>query len=532
MLRRALLLLPVLLTLSPCRAETEVEKANREKILLVGNAADPRSLDPQVVTGVVEDNVIRSLMEGLVADDESSDTASPPGAASSWEHNPELTEWTFHLRPEGKWSDGTPLTAADFLFAYQRILHPDLAAPYCEMLFFIKNAERFNKGEVKDFKEVGVAAPDDFTLKLTLREPVPFLPLLVRHYTWFPLPRHVVLKHGGMTERGNPWSTAENFIGNGPFTLKEWKPKEYLEVVKNPLYRDAAKVKLNGLRFIPSADSSVESRAFLAGKLHLTWQLPPRLVDQFRANNPQYLRQEPYFCTDLIRVNTTRPKLDNPKLRQALSLAIDRQSLCDDFVKGNRPAGTINPDQGDYHPEQLTGFDPERAKTLLAEAGYPGGAGLPTFKLLVTNSVPRDTTEAIAGMWRKTLGIGVELRPEEFGEYVRAQYKLDYDLALAGWIGDYMDPSTFLTLWMKDNGNNNTGWSSAEYDKLLGEAARQADPAQRLATFKKAERLLMEELPVLPVSYRGRNYLQRPEVKGWHPLLLDNHPWQAVSLEP
>ncbi len=532
MLRRALFLLPALLSLAPCRAETEVEKANQEKILLVGTPLDPKSLDHQLVTGVTDYNIIRSLMEGLVADDESSDTACPPGAASSWEHNADLTEWIFHLRPEGKWSDGAPLTSADFLCAYERILHPEVDAPFCEMLFFLKNAERFHKGELMDFKEVGVAAPDDYTLKLTLREPVPFLPLLVRHPAWFPLPRHVALKCGPLDSRSNWWSSADHYTGNGPFMPKSSAAGVQVEVGRNPRYWNAAKVKLNGIRFLTMGDSGKQSRAFLAGKLHLTWQLLPRMVDQFRANNPQYVRQEPYFCTDLIRVNTTRPKLDNPKLRQALSLAIDRQSLCDDIWNGNRPAGTITPEQGDYDPEPLTGFDPDRAKVLLTEAGYPGGAGLPPFKLLVTSTMPHDSLEAITGMWRKTLGIEVELRTEEFADYVAAQQKLDYDLALAAWIGDYMDPSAFLGMWMKDSGNNNTGWSSAEYEKLLSEAASQADPAQRLATFKKAGRLFMEELPVLPVCYRGRNYLQRPEVKGWHPLLLDNHPWQAVSLEP
>lgn len=529
MIRRVLLLLPAaLLSLALCRAETEVEKANREKVLLVGNLADPRTFDPQLATGLIEANIFRALFEGLVADHESSDTACPPGAAASWEQHADFTEWTFRLRPEGKWSDGTPLTAGDFVFAYQRMLQPELAAPYAEMLYCIKNAEGFHKGKVADFKEVGVAAQDDHRLKITLREPVPYLPLLTRHLAWLPLPRHVVLKHGTMADRANPWSEAGKLAGNGAFTLKEWKPEDRVELVKNPLFRDAAKVKLNGLHFISAKSSNAENRAFLDGKLHLTWQLPPPLVDRMRANFPKYLRQEPYFATDFIRVNLKRPKLDNPKVRMALSLAIDRQLLCDNILKGNRPAGTITPAIGEYQPEQVAGFDPARAKALLEEAGFRDGLGFPQLKLLLPHTGNRALAEALQKMWRNTLGIEVEVQQQDWTLYVTAQQRLDYDLALAAWAGDYPDPSTFLMMWTKDDGNNQTGWANQEYDAMLAAAPRQVDPAQRLATFKKAELLLMEEQPVLPLCQRGTNYLLRPEVKGWHPLLLGNHPWHAV----
>jgi oligopeptide transport system substrate-binding protein len=532
MTRHALCVLLQLLCLVPCGGETPVEKANREKILLIGNASDPKSLDPHLVTGVIEHNIIRSLLEGLVSDDAYSDTAYPPGAATSWEHNENYTEWTFHLRPDGKWSDGTPLTSADFVFAYNRLLHPDTLGPYAEMLFFLKNAEKFNRGEITDFKEVGVSAPDDYTLKLVMREPVPFLLGMTRHYTWFPLPRHVVLKYGKMTDRFTPWCEPGNFVGNGAFVLKDWKLNDHVDVVKNPRYWDAANVKLNGLRFIPAENYYTETRGFLAGQLHTTYQLPPPLVEKIAQECPQYLHQEPYLATDFIRVNVTRPKLDNPKVRMAMSLAIDRKLLCDNVLQGNTPCGTICPNLGDYKPDQIVSFDPERAKALLAEAGYKDGQGLPRFKLLMSSTGSRGTVEAIQAMWRDTLGINIDLQPKDWGAYVSAQQKLDYDIALAAWTGDYLDPSTFLLMWTKDNGNNNTGWSNPEYERMLSEAAQQADPAQRLAIFKKAERMFIEDQAILPISYRGRNYLHRPEVKGWSPLLLDNHPWHTISLEP
>lgn len=533
MRHRPLLWIPLLAALSlvSCQKETDVARANREKILLVGNGDDPKALDPHLVTGVIEHNVIRSVLEGLVDDDAQNDNAYPPGAATHWEHNADFTEWTFHLRQGATWSDGAPITARDFEFSYHRNLHPDLAAPYAEMLYFIKNAEAFNKGEIKDFKEVGVSVPDDYTLKLTLREPVPFLPGVTRHYSWFPLPMHTVLKFGKMTDRFTKWCEPGNMVSNGPFVLKEWKLNNRLEVVKNPRYWDAATVKLNGIRFIPIENYYSETRAYLAGQLHTTYQVPPDLVDKLKSERPGELRQEPYIGSQFIRLNVTRPGLDNPKVRMALSLAIDRQSLCTTILKGFQPANTLTPTMGDYKPEPVVGFEPERARQLLAEAGFPEGRGFPRLTLLIRSSGARTTAEAIQAMWKQNLGILIDIQAKDFGSYISAQQSLNFDIATAGWIGDYLDPSTFLLMWTKGNGNNNTGWSSATFEQLLNEAAHQPDPSERLNKFKQAERLLMNEQPIIPMAWQARNYLQRPELKGWSPLLLDNHPWKSISLE-
>ncbi len=520
------------LQLASCQRETAVERANREKILLVGNGDDPKALDPHLVTGVIESNVIRALLEGLVADDPAKDDAFPPGAAETWEHGADFTEWTFHLRRDATWSDGVPLTAHDFEFAYRRNLDPVLAAPYAEMLYFIKNAEAYNQGKITDFSQVGVAVIDDYTLKLTLREPVPYLPGITRHYTWFPVPRHVVLKFGKISDRFTKWSDPGNMVGNGPFVLKEWQFNRHVEVAKNPRYWNATNVKLNGIRFIPIENFYSETRADLAGQLPTTYQVPPDLVDKLKAGNPRDLRQEPYIGAQFIRLNTTRPGLSDSRVRMALSLAIDRKALCETIFKGYQPATTLTPAMGEYKPDPVVGFDPERARALLAEAGFPEGKGFPRYTLLIRSAGARTTSEALQAMWKKHLGILVDIQGKDFASYVTAQQSLNYDLAVAGWIGDYLDPSTFLLMWTKGNGNNNTGWSSAVYENLLTEAAYQSDPLQRFEKFRQAERLLMEEQPLIPFAWQARNYLHRPEVKGWHPLLLDNHPWGSVSIEP
>lgn len=530
---RGLLLIaaPFLLLLGSCQRESQVDRATREGILLVGNSAEPKALDHQLVTGVIESKIITSLFEGLVADDPSRDDAAIPGAAASWDHNEDMTGWVFHLQPEGKWSDGTPVTAHDFVFAYNRLLHPDFAGPYAEMLYFLEGAEAFNKGEITDFSQVGVKAVDDFTLRLKLREPVPYLPSLTRHYTWFPLPQHVVLQFGRMTDRFTKWSVLPNIVGNGPFKLTEWRFHDFIEVKRNTHYWNAAQVGLNGIRFYPVENPYTETRAFLSGQLHTTYQLPSDLIRTVKKNDAGFLRQEPYVGTTFIRLNVTRPALSDPRVRQALSLTIDRGQICEHIMEGFIPATSLTPKMGSYQPEAKLRFDPEKARGLLAEAGFPNGDGFPVFSMLISRPAARAGAEALQAMWLKHLNIRVNIQNMDWGSYISAQQSLNFDMASAGWIGDYLDPTTFLNIWTPGNGNNNTGWSDPQYDSLLRAAALKSNPAGRTALFREAESLLMNAQPILPVSHYTRNYLLRPEVKGWHPLLLDNHPWGAIRLE-
>lgn len=529
--RLACFFLPALLLLASCQKETQVERANREGILLVGNSAEPKSLDLHLVTGVIESKVIDALFEGLVGNDPVSDDATPPGAAASWEHNADMTEWTFKLQPAGKWSDGVPVTAHDFVFAYHRLLHPDLAGPYAEMLYFLVNAEAYNRGEIQDFSQVGVKALDDLTLQVKLREPVPFLPSLTRHYTWFPAPRHVILKFGKMEALDNPWSNFPNLVGNGPFKLEKWRFHDVIEVERNPFYWDAANVGLNGIRFLPIENPYTETRAFLSGQLHTTYQLPSDLIKSAKAKTPEFLRQEPYVGTAFIRLNTTRPGLSDPRVRQALSLTIDRRQICEHILEGFQPAASFTPKMGAFQADPVLTFDPEKARKLLAEAGYPNGDNFPRFSLLIARPSARANAEAVQAMWKQHLNILVNIQNKDWGSYVAAQQSLDFDMAVAAWVGDYLDPTTFLNMWTKGNGNNNTGWSDPGYEGLLRTAALEADPARRLAIFREAESRLMAAQPILPIAWYARNYLHRPEVKGWYPLLLDHHPWKTIRLE-
>lgn len=524
---------PFLLLLGSCQKESQVDRATREGILLVGNSNEPKGLDPHIVSGVLEANILRALFEGLVGNDPEDDAADPPGAALEVTPDATATVWTAKLRPDGRWSDGTPVTARDFAFSYERILTPELGAKYAEMLYFLKGAEDFNKGKTTDFSTVGVEVVDDDTLRLTLRGPTPYFREILKHYTWTAVPRHVVLKHGTIGQRGNPWSRPENIVGNGPFKLKSWRRTDHIEVERNPYYWNAANVTLNGIRFLPITNLYTEGRMFRDGQLHLTYAATPEVVDLMKKEHPEELRQEPYVGTVFYRFNTTRSPLDDVRVRQALNFAIDRSALCDIVFRGYKPAYAITPPMGSYDPPHIAGLDKEKARRLLAEAGFPDGKGFPRLKVLIASRETAATlAQAMQAMWRDTLGIDVEIENKEWNAYLVAMQELDYDIAFGGWIGDYLDPLTFLEMWTPGNGNNNTGWDSPAYVDLIQKSFSETDTARRYELLQQAEKILIDDAPILPIAWYARNYLIHPSVEGWHPLLLSNNPYQFIRLIP
>ena len=524
---------PWFLWLSSCQKESQVDKATREGILLLGNTNEPKGLDPHIVSGVLEANILRALFEGLISSDPQSDTATPGGAALEVTPDATSTIWTAKLRPDGKWSDGKPVTAQDFAFSYQRLLTPELGAKYAEMLYFLKGAEDFNQGKITDFSKVGVEVIDDYTLRLTLRGPTPYFREVLKHYTWTAVPRHVVLKFGKIGERGNPWTRPENIVGNGPYQMKSWRRTDHIEVERNPFYWNAAHVILNGVRFLPITNFYTEGRMFRDGQIHVTYAATPEVVDLMKKEHPQQLRQEPYLGTAFYRFNTKRKPLDDARVRQALSFAVDRQAICDHVFRGYRPAYAMTPPMGNYDPPHLAGFDQEKARALLAAAGYPGGKGFPRLKVLLASRETAATlAQAVQAMWRETLGVEVEIENKEWNAYLVAMQELDYDIANAGWVGDYLDPLTFLEMWTPGNGNNNTGWNSPTFADLLKKSYRETDGSRRFELLQQAESVLVEQAPILLVAWQARNYLVHPSVEGWHPLLLSNNPYQFIRLVP
>lgn len=515
---------------------TRVDEANRDGILLIGNGSEPATLDPQLASGQPEHHIFHAIFEGLIAPLPENPDGDGPGAAVSWTHE-NFTTWTFKLQPNGQWSDGTLVTTADFLYAYQRLLTPQLGADYAAMLYPMLNAEAYHTGKLSDFSQVGVKALDTHTLQITLKGPAPYLPSMLKHYSWFPVPKHVIEKHGKMEDRGNTrWTRPANMVGNGPFKLKSWRVNQTIEVDRNPHYWDAASVKLNGIVFLPIVSDTTEERAFLDGQLHVTLTAPLAKIPGYRESKAPFFHSDPLLSVYMYRCNTKKKPFDNPLVRRALALAIDRESITQNILRaGQKPATGLTPpgSNPNYQVPDIMRFDPVEARRLLAEAGFPDGKGFPPFDILInTSESHRTLAEAVQSMWKHHLKIPAGVFNQDWGVYLESQRKFEYQIARFGWGGDYLDPSTFLTIWQTGDGNNNTGWGNERYDELINQSFREGDAAKRLKLLQEAETILLNEAPMLPIYWSTHSYLMRPEVKGLLPSLLDHRCYTAVRLIP
>lgn len=515
------------------RRETNVERGLREQILHRGIGPEVADLDPHLATGTTDYTVLSALFEGLVAEDPV-DLSPVPGAAERWEVSTDGLVYTFFLRRDARWSDGQPVTAQDFLDSWRRVLTKSLAADNAVMLYVVAGAEAYHKGANTDFGSVGFAAPDAHTVRITLEHPTPHFLSMLQHWTWWPVPLRVLQQQGAVHERGNPWARPGSLVGNGPFVLKEWKVGQRMIVLKSPTYWDAAKVRLNGIHFYPIEDLSAEERAFRSGQLHVTEALPPSKIDTYRQNDPHLLRVDPYLGTYFYRINVTLPFFSDVRVRRALSLSIDRAQITERILRqAQSPAFSLTPPgiEG-YPPPAGLGYDVQRARQLLTEAGFPEGKGAPSIELLFnTSETHREIAEALQEMWRKHLGLQIVLRNMENKSVLAARRTLSYQLLRSNWIGDFADPTTFLKVFRSDSGNNHTGWNNATYDRLLFTAALTSVPAERTRLLRQAEELLLQDAPIIPVYHFSHVFLLHPSVRGWNSTLLDHHPYKHVWLE-
>src|SRR5215469_3534967 len=511
-----------------------LQEANKNKILLLTVGSEPRTLDPQQAQGVTEHHIIMAMIEGLVAPSIDDQSKVVPEMADRWEHNDDYSVWTFHIGENRKWSNGDLVTAQDFVFSYKRMLTASFGAQYSENLFILKGAEDYYRGKITDFEQVGVKALDDHTLRIELVGPTPYLLSLVQHDSWLPVNPKAILSFGKIDTRDSKWTSAENFVGNGPFKMKSWRPNDVIEVVRNPLYWDAENVKLNGINFYSIENLNTMERAFQAGQLHKTDQVPLDKVPYYRRTHPELIRIDPYEGTYFYRINVARKPLNDPKVRLALNLAVDREAIVKNILREDqKPAtGYTPPGMGDYKPLNEIAYDPARARQLLAEAGYPNGKGFPKFTIhFNTLESHRAFAEAIQQMWKEELNIDVGLENQEWKVYLDTQNNKNYDLSRSAWIGDFMDPVTFLSMWTTGNGNNNTNWGNPKFDALIEQAARTGDPNARLEILHQAEDLFLSEAPVVLVYWYTNAYLLQPSVQNWNPLVLGNHNYKYIDLK-
>ncbi len=515
--------------------ESNVVQGNREGILHFGNGSEPQGLDPHVVTGVPENKIIRALFEGLAV--KNPYTLEPePGVAERWDISEDGTLVTFHINPRARWSNGDPMSAHDYVWSWERALNPAMGNLYAYMLFPIVNAEAYAKGELSDFSAVGVKAVDDLTLQVTLSAPTPYFIQLMDHYSTFAVHRATIEKFGKPTDRFTRWTRVENMVNNGPFNLKEWKLNRRISVEKSDTYWDRDNVELNGVVFYPTENVVSEERMFRVGQLHYTGTLPLEKIPVYEQMDDTPYIQAPYLGTYYFLLNTKRPPLDDVRVRWALSLAIDRDKLNQTVLqKSNVPAYSITPPGTlGYKPPKLFDFEPDKARQLLADAGFPDGDGWPGIELIYnTSESHRKIAVALQQMWKDELNIEVTIANQEWKVYLDNVTQMEFDIARRGWIGDYVDPNNFLDLFLAGGGNNNTGFADPRYDEMILKLAPQAkDREERYRIFHAAETMLMEQMPILPVYTYTSKHLIHPSVKGMPANLMDSLNLKYVSLDP
>lgn len=521
------------------KRETPVAAGIRTQTLLLGNGAEPADLDPQILTAYSDQNIMMALFEGLSVLDEQ--TSQPlPAAAERWETTADRLTWTFHLRPELKWSNGEPLTADDFVASWRRLLSPALGAENAYYLYPIKNAEAFNKGTITDPAALGAAAADRRTLVVTLAQPTPYFAMLTAQPATYPINPRVLEKFGALAKRGTAWTRPGNLVGNGPFGLKEWTPNARLTVARNPHYWGANSVRPREIVFFPTENPEVDERNFRAGQVHATFTLPLTKVSAWRdradrgeAAAKSELRLDPFLQTVFLRFNTQRGPLDDPRVRRALSLAVPREAIARTVLRGSRAAAfaLTPPGTGGYTAQARVGTDFDAARALLIAAGHAAGAGLTAFEVQCRNDeIQPQVAEVLQATWQRELGLRITITQTEQKTWLQNQQTLAYTITFSSWIGDFPDPANFLGLFVSGGGYNWTGWGNRDFDRLLGEADRAGENVGRQKSLQQAEALLLDAAPIAPLFHGAQTYLLHPAVKGWPPALLGTRRYQAVQL--
>ncbi|MGZ4988516.1 MAG: peptide ABC transporter substrate-binding protein, partial [Limisphaerales bacterium] len=498
--------------------------------LVIINGHEPESLDPAIGSTIEDSRVGAALFEGFVRNDPVT-SAAIPSLAERWDISPDGRVYTFHLRTNLQWSTGEPIDANDFVYSWRRVLDPRTGAKYASQLFYVKNAQEFTDGKLKDPEKVGIRALDPNTVQVELNQPTAFFLDLITLPTFAIVPRFAIEKYG------DAWVRHQPVPSSGAYILETWRLNDRIRVRKNPRYWDAANTKLETADFLPVAMPSTALNLYDTGEADIIWDkdlIPAELLDALssRPDYHSYTQLASYF----LRYNVTQPPFKDVRVRKALALAIDKKRIAEKILRnGEKPASRIVPDGvAHYEPTEGLGYNPDEARKLLAAAGYPGGKGFPNFNYLLDSgggaNVHSQIAVEIQNMWERELGIHVELRQMEKKIYVDAQDRLDYNVSRSSWIGDYNDPDTFLGLFRSFDGNNRTGWKNARYDKLMDDADSEPDLKKRAELLKQAETLLVrDELPIVPIYfYVGLTFYNPAKVQGIHQNILDMHPLNTI----
>ena len=488
------------------------------------NGSEPELLDPALITAQPSSRVAYALFEGLTVF--GPDAGVLPGVALRWEVSADGRVYTFFLRDTACWSNGERVTSADFLYSWRRVLLPETGAEYASQFFPITNAEAFNSGKLADFSKVGIKAPDPLTLIVQLDNPTPYFPDLCAFATFLPVHQATVEAHADWA------SKPAHFMGNGPFLLKEWRLFDRVRLVKNARFWDAQSVALASIDVLPAARPMTAFNLYATGSADLMMDkglAPTMLMNELRQR-PDF-HAAPFLGSYFIRFNASRRPFSDARVRRALSLVVDKQNLVDKITRAGETvaASFVPPGTGHgYVPPPGEARNPETARRLLGDAGFPGGKGFPVIHYLYKgdSDLDRDIAVELQGLFKQELGIQMLLKPQEWTVYLGAQSALDYDLCRSSWVADYNDPNTFLNMFVTGDGNNRTGWSDQRYDALISQAAREPDVARRFGFFQEAESILVSrEAVVCPLYfYVGIQFYDSSKLEGLQPNLLDEHP--------
>lgn len=534
------LLLVVSVFVSACSSDNETpttepeepttgEEQTGEKILRTNNSSEPGSLDPALAQGTHESWILNNLFEGLMKHDSTGQII--PGMAKEYTLSEDNLTYTFTLRDDIKWSNGDPVTAQDFEFAWKRALDPELAADYAYQLYYIKGAEKYNSGE-GTVDEVAVKALDDKTLEVTLEAPTAYFLDLCAFYTYYPVNKAVA-------EANPDWAKdPSTYVSNGAFKLKSWEHNAKITLAKNENYYDKDNIKLDGIDFDIIEDENTAWQKYEGGEYDILVTLPQAVVAQLKAENNPELQIGPEVGTYYYNLNNDKKPFNNKKVRQALVYALDRQTIVDKIAQGGQipatgivPPGLLDENGEDYRKTtgDFIGYDLEKAKALLAEGLAEEGMTVEDFNaqgfvlLYNTSEAHKKIAQAAQEMWRTNLGLELGLENVEFQVKLDREKAGDYDISRAGWIGDYSDPMTMLDLFYTDGPFNDANYSNPEYDRLIDIAKSTADQKVRFDAMREAEKILMEDVPIVPVYFYTQPYAVKPYVTGIYKIPI-NYP--------
>jgi len=495
------------------------------------NGAEPESLDPAIIVAQADMRVVQGLFEGLTRVDPKTGKAIP-GLAQSWDISPDGKIYTFHLRTNLVWFTGEPITADDVVYSWLRTLSPATASDYAGQLYYLKNAEDFNTGKIKDASLVGVHALDKFTVRVELNNPTLFFLDICDMPLTYVVPRQTIEKYG------DRWLLHQPLPVSGPYELVYWRLNDKVRLKKNPLYWDATNTQSDIIDILPVGSANMALNLYEHGQADIVWDkelIPAELVDVL-LKRPDFHSFD-YLGTYFFRFNVTKKPFDDPRVRRAFALAVDKERIVKKITKGGEQIAShlVPNDTANYNSPDGLGYDPAQARKLLAEAGYPDGKGFPHIEYLFNaaasgEKIHENIAIELQQMWHDELGVQIDLRQVETKAFWGMQSQLAYQISRSGWIGDYNDANTFLGMFTSYDGNNRTGWTNSEYDSLIEQANEQTDLKAREKLFQQAEIILVrDQLPIVPLFfYKGINYFDTNKIQGIYENIVDLHPLQYL----